>query len=196
MKPTTIGIGVAAATVGALAATDAVSSVPQTPMLPIPDLPGPDTNDPTIPPYEANLAAFLKLIRMGESSDNYRALVGGGEFTSFAGHPRDTMPEWRGVLNPRVNLYSTAAGGYQITYTTFNDLVRTHGFARDDFSPDAQDRMAIALLKRRGAFEDVRAGRVSDAHWKLVHEWEMFQMPRWSVANTQSTFNSLGGVLV
>jgi muramidase (phage lysozyme) len=139
----------------------------------------------------ANLVAFLQLIRQGESSDNYTALVGGGNFGSFDDHPAILGP-WKGIRRADGRL-TTAAGGYQITRTTWKDLggVKKYG----SFSPSAQDAAAIDLLKRRGAYDFVLRGEVSAAVAKLPDEWEMFTLRRWSVANSSKAFSDFGGIL-
>ncbi len=132
-----------------------------------------------------NLRAFLAVIREGESSDNYRALVGGGEFQSFALHPAETG--WPGIRRGDDGRLTTAAGAYQITRTTYRDL------GGGNFSPESQDLMAIRLLIRRGAYPFVIAGDVAGAVAKLPNEWEMFKQPRWNVARVASVYESNGG---
>jgi lysozyme len=141
--------------------------------------------------YAANLVAFLALIRQGESSDNYTALVGGGNFDSFNDHPAILGP-WKGIRRSDGRL-TTAAGGYQITRTTWKDLggIKKYG----SFAPSAQDAAAIDLLKRRGAYDFVLRGEVSAAIAKLPDEWEMFTQRKWAVANSSKAFSDFGGIL-
>jgi len=105
---------------------------------------------------DANLRAFLKLIRDAESSDDYRALVGGGRFNSFATHPtfgegfKGIPTKYRRKDGSVIN--STAAGAYQIVSTTFIGLIKTGKFpGPETFSPENQDAMAIELIRQRGA---------------------------------------------
>ena len=121
----------------------------------------------------ANLAAFLKMIRVVESRDNYRALVGGGNFDDFSDHPaRKGWKGWNG---------SRAAGAYQIQPGTMKEAVKqaqSKGIIIPDFSPQSQDLMAVEILQfpwRNGAYRDVIAGNVSTAIQKLSLEWEAFQ---------------------
>lgn len=112
-----------------------------------------------------NVRAFLMLIRSGESSVNeraYRMVVYGGEFSSFADHPRvfKLAPDGR---------RTSAAGAYQITATTWDSLGGRRAYG--DFSPAAQDRAAVDLIRRRGALADVVAGRWRAAVRKLRQEW-------------------------
>lgn len=101
----------------------------------------------------ANVRAFLRAIRAGESSltpDAYRMIVYGGYFSDMSTHPRIFKPI------PGSTLKTSAAGAYQITYTTWIWLHVLAGV--DDFSPDSQDRMAIAYLRKLGILADVMAG--------------------------------------
>lgn len=132
-----------------------------------------------------NLMAFLAVIRAGESSDNYRALVGGGNFSSWEKHPAELG--WAGIRRGDDGRLTTAAGGYQITRTTYRDL------GGSSFDPESQDRLAIRLLIRRGAYGAVLAGNVEAAVAKLPNEWEMFKLPRWNVDRVASVYQSNGG---
>jgi muramidase (phage lysozyme) len=141
-----------------------------------------------------NLRAFLAVIREGESSDNYRALVGGGEFQSFRRHPADDGGKirkegdgWKGIRRSDDGRLTTAAGAYQITHTTYMSL------GGGDFHPESQDLMAIRLLIRRDAYSAVIAGEVERAVSRLYNEWEMFKQPRWNLARVVSTYESNGG---
>ena len=114
----------------------------------------------------ANVQAFLRVIRAGESSqkqDAYRTLVGGTLFDSVADHPR------RRVYIPRLNVYSTAAGAYQFLVGTWDECAKALGLP--DFSPASQDLAAVFLIRRRGALTDVLAGRVEKAIKKCAKEW-------------------------
>lgn len=137
---------------------------------------------------QRNLTAFLRVIREAESSNNYRALVGGGNFNDFSAHPTETM-DFQGVWNPRVNLPSRAAGAYQIVYNTYLSL------GGGDFSPESQDRMAIELIERRGALGHVYAGRIAQAHALLRPEWEALTMQRWSPERVAQLYTQHGGTL-
>lgn len=122
-------------------------------------------NDPTLPTNN-NLEAFLTLIRTGEGTlgdGGYSTLFGGGHFVNgYLDHPRTLV---------KANGYSsTAAGAYQILAKTWDDL-RSHGVDLPDFTPEMQDRAAIALIKRRGALQDVLDGNFTAAITKTNKEW-------------------------
>lgn len=113
-----------------------------------------------------NLKAFLHLIRTGEGTlgDNgYRTLYGGKLFSSFADHPRIKVKAGRWT--------STAAGAYQFLSKTWDGLVKQHPSILTDFSPDKQDEAAVMLIKGRGAYADVLAGRFKTAILKCNKEW-------------------------
>ncbi len=116
---------------------------------------------------EPNVKAFLRAIRLGEGTSDdlgYRRVVGGGEFPA---------PPWRHpqrrVWLPRYAVYSTAAGAYQFLARTWAEVADRYKL--EDFSPENQDLGAIALVHRRGALEDVIAGRIEDAIGKCKLEW-------------------------
>lgn len=129
---------------------------------------------------ETNLRAFLWLIRNGEGTSDpngYLRLFGGRPgrydklFAGFADHPRVRTYEKRDefIKNGKKD-YTTAAGAYQITATTWDSL-RKAGVALPDFSPANQDKAATALIARRKALDDVHAGRWEDAIRKCNTEW-------------------------
>lgn len=113
-----------------------------------------------------NVAAFLKALRLGEGTSDdagYFRIVGGGTFTDDSAHPNIR------VFIPRYNVYSTAAGAYQIIRPTWLALQKLYGF--EDFSPESQDEAAVALIAGRGALDDVISGRFDEAVNKCSMEW-------------------------
>lgn len=126
----------------------------------------------------SNLDAFRMTVRACEGTDaddGYRALFGyrpGNDklFDSFDDHPRvrtyETHDEF--IRNGKLD-YTTAAGAYQITETTFNRLSKKLG-ARD-FGPPTQDLMAAELIAERGAMADVKEGRLQEAMDKCAPVW-------------------------
>lgn len=120
-----------------------------------------------------NVQAFLRAIRAGESSQDasaYQMLVYGGQFNDFSTHPnvRKTIP---GTKN-----FTTAAGAYQITYSTWQWLHILAGVS--DFTPASQDKMAVAYLRKLGALADVVAGNYAAAADKCRPVWESFTVPK------------------
>jgi lysozyme len=127
------------------------------------------SKSPVIPPKNpyANLQAFLITIQYAEGtygSNAYRVLYGGGLFEGFGRHPNKVVAKW--------GFSSTAAGAYQILYRTWQTVQQALGL--EDFSPASQDKAAIELIRRRGALEDVLAGRFAAAVSKCRKEWASF----------------------
>lgn len=118
----------------------------------------------------ANVGAILRVIREGESSQEpaaYRMRWGGlgkpvAYFDDFSKHPRIFEPTTGGRV-------SSAAGAYQIVATTYDAVAPSLGIT--DFTPASQDALAVALIDRRGALDDVMAGRIRTALMDLRQEW-------------------------
>ena len=113
-----------------------------------------------------NLKAFLHLIRTGEGTlgdDGYRTLYGGKLFDSFADHPRIKVKAGKWT--------SSAAGAYQFLSKTWDGLVAKYPSILTSFSPECQDEAAVMLIKGRGAYADVIAGRFKTAIIKCNKEW-------------------------
>lgn len=108
-----------------------------------------------------NVRKFLMLITFTEGTDRkgkpYNTLFGYKTFDSYDTHPNIRVPYGK--------TFSTAAGRYQILKKTFDSL------KMKDFTPESQDRAAIQLLRRRGAYYDVLAGKWEDAINKCNREW-------------------------
>jgi len=118
---------------------------------------------------DANVQAFLRMTRFCEGTaddDGYRRMVGGGEFDSFADHPRKL------IAITRYGIKSSAAGAFQFLEKTWDEMAALYKLP--DFSPESQDLAAIGLIHRRGALEDVLAGRIESAIKKCNKEWASF----------------------
>ena len=110
---------------------------------------------------EANVKKFLDFLGRAEGAD-YNTIVGGSKFSDFRAHPR--VVGLRTAEGP-----STAAGKYQIVGTTYDEIAPKLGIR--DFTPDSQDRIAVELIRRKGALEDVRSGNFDAAISKLGSTW-------------------------
>lgn len=133
--------------------------------------------DPILSP---NLRAFLDTIAWSELNDGlltketdngYRVIVGSTAakpilFDSYADHPRRKMDI------PRLHIYSTAAGRYQIVMRTWDELQAHYRFP--DFGPKSQDWAARALIFRRHALKEVEGGNIENAITKCCNEWASF----------------------
>ena len=116
---------------------------------------------------DANRQAFLDMISrsegtFGKGDNGYNVLVGGCLFHSYADHPRKLIQ-----FNSKIK--STAAGRYQILSRNFDYYKKELNLT--DFSPAAQDAIAIQLIKECKALADIDAGRINLAIKKCAHIW-------------------------
>jgi len=120
--------------------------------------------DPPVDPSAddaSNVAAFLDMLAHAEgttrfgSHEGYNVIVGGGTFSGYADHPRQS------IHLPRYGIYSTAAGRYQFLISTWDDLVKRFGYP--DFTPPSQDAGAIQLIRQCKALGLVHDGKVREA---------------------------------
>ena len=114
-----------------------------------------------------NVRKFLDLIAQAEGvKHGYNTMFGNERFGSLATHPnvRKAFKQTDGKTN-----YTTAAGRYQFLNSTWNNLAKRYGFR--DFSPQAQDLGAVALIAGRGALDDVLKGNWQAAIQKTGKEW-------------------------
>lgn len=119
-----------------------------------------------------NVCALLDAIAWSEigpgllahSDDGYDVLVGSTArapllFTSYATHPN--------VYSRRFD--STAAGRYQ---ELFRNWVHYQPLLRlTDFSPLAQDRIAIQQIEECGAIETIQRGQLAATLARIAHLW-------------------------
>lgn len=120
-----------------------------------------------------NVSAFLRVLREGESSQDddtaFHIIVGGQRFDSFDQHPHIFVPQPNGTQ-------SSAAGAFQITWTTWTDYIRAYG--PRPFTPEEQALCAVFLINRAGALDDVIAGRLDAAIRKLTKVWTSLAIPK------------------
>ena len=109
-----------------------------------------------------NKAKFLNFLGKAEGA-GYDTIVGGRQkITDYTSHPN--IVGLRTADGP-----STAAGKYQITGTTYRDMAPVVGV--NDFSPESQDKIALGLIQRKGAMDDVTSGNFNGAIAKLGGTW-------------------------
>ena len=114
-----------------------------------------------------NVDAFLDMISISEGThdrgdDGYNVLVGGALFASYDDHPRI-------LVKIRNDLKSTAAGRYQLLSRYFDHYKDLLGLP--DFSPAAQDQIAIQQIKESRGLELVEEGKFEEAVKKCAHIW-------------------------
>jgi len=146
-----------------------------------------------------NVKAFLWVIRHCEGTsgqDGYRTLFGGSLFDSFEDHPRVRKTF---KLRKGGTLTSSAAGAYQILEKTWDNLVKQNGFK--DFTPETQDKAAIALIRGRRALQDVEEGRFEVALKKCALEWASlpgspYGQPTKTLEFCKQIYKQYGGIMV
>lgn len=119
---------------------------------------------------DKNVAAFLDMLAMSEigakllsaSDDGYNVLVGGGLFDGYADHPRK-------LIEVRPGLNSTAAGRYQLLARYFDPYKKL--LRLTNFSPEAQDAIAIQQIKECRAYNLIVAGNLTEAIDRCKHIW-------------------------
>lgn len=149
----------------------------------------------------SNLDAFLTMIAVSEGTQligdrGYNCLVGSTVahpvlFDSYADHPRIKVQ-----LRP--DLASTAAGRYQILERYFDAYKRI--LELKDFSPESQDEIAEQMIRERGAFADVAAGRFDEAIAKCANIWASLPGNHYGqhqnvLADLKQVFTQAGGIL-
>lgn len=125
-----------------------------------------------------NEAAFLDMIaiagewtaRIGQNN-GYDVIVGSTPeqpilFTDYRDHPR------RKIWIPRLRIYSTAAGRYQLLAHYFDIYKALMGLA--DFGLDSQDQIALQQMRERGARYLINQGRFNDAVMACSSIWSSF----------------------
>lgn len=158
--------------------------------------------------YDANVRAFLKMIRYAEGTDGaegYHVTYGYQHYiSSMADHPSVTG-EWNGKQLPDAvcvaagqepGCKSTAAGAYQFTKPTW--LECKAALDLPDFTPMSQDRAAIFLIQRRGALDLVKAGKFEEAVMKVNREWASlpgspYGQPVKTMAQVKNYYQTSGG---
>ena len=122
-----------------------------------------------------NLKAYLDLLAHSElgvgllkvSENGYNVIVGSTPtkpllFSSYADHPRKLIDLGKG-------LKSTAAGRYQILSRYFDVYKKQLGLT--DFGHDAQDRIAIQLIRECKALNAIESGHISEAMKLTNSRW-------------------------
>lgn len=140
-----------------------------------------------------NIAAFLWTIRACEGTatpNGYNIMFTGKTFSDFSKHPN--------IVNKSGKYKSTAAGAYQIKYSTWLECQAALNLK--DFSPANQDKAAIYLIQRRGALDYVKSGDAIKAAKKCSQEWaslptSSYGQPTKTTQYVASIFKKSGGTL-
>jgi len=105
----------------------------------------------------ASYSPLLSLIARAESNDNYNAYFGnaGNKSIHFTSMSIADVLKWQTAYINQGNP-SSAVGRYQILNTTLSGLIQQFDIdTNHKFDKAMQDKLAIALLERRGAVEYV-----------------------------------------
>jgi muramidase (phage lysozyme) len=117
----------------------------------------------------SNRTAFLDAIAWSEGTprfgdeNGYNVIVGGSLFNGYADHPRQS------VWLPKLKIFSTAAGRYQLLARYFDAYKVT--LSLDDFSPASQDAIALQQIKECRALPLVDAGDFDAAINRVGNIW-------------------------
>lgn len=131
-------------------------------------------------PYlnNGNIRQFLDIIGILEGTKKgYFTGFGNTDIGSLDKHPEKmyTFRQTDGKLNK-----TSAAGKFQFTKTTWNEIKEVFGGAIKDFGPVAQDLGAIFLINRAGALQDVAKGDFRKAVAKLGGVWASFPSSKYA----------------
>lgn len=147
--------------------------------------------------FENNLKAFLDTISFsegtyGKGDNGYNVLVGGTLFEGYADHPR------KKVYLPKLGIYSTAAGRYQLLARYFDAYKKQ--LKLPDFSPSSQDAVAVQQIRERKALEPLAQGDFNGAAALCAPIWASFPGAGYGqhehpLKRLQEAFIRFGGVM-
>lgn len=159
--------------------------------------------------FSPSVAAFLDMLAYAEGTrgigdDGYNVLFGSTRaaprlFRGYADHPR--IKTWEKndefVRNGRPD-YTTAAGRYQILARMFDAYKKLLGLT--DFSPPAQDAIAVQMMRERGALPHIEAGRLREAIRRCAPIWASlpgagYGQPERKITQLEAVYAAAGGYL-
>lgn len=143
----------------------------------------------------ATYSPLLNLIARVESSDNYNAYFGNAKNTKikFTDMTINDVIKWQQEFVDG-DSPSSAVGRYQIINTTLSGLIQEQTISSTEkFNQITQDKMAIALLERRGsvAYVNDEISRETFAA-NLAKEWAA--LPRITGENPNESFYAGDGL--
>lgn len=139
--------------------------------------------------------SLLQLIAHVESNDNYNAYFGNASNASidFTKMSIEEVMAWQ-AEHIQQGHFSSAVGRYQVIDTTLAEMVKQLGIdPKQAFDPATQDKIAMALLERRGAEAYVN-GEITPGEFaaNLAQEWAA--LPKVLGENPQESYYHSDGV--
>ena len=125
-------------------------------------------NIPVTATKDPRVRAFLETIAWAEGTfhpEGWRTQYTDTRFRSLSDHPRQIHC---GKIQGR-RVCSDAAGAFQFLSTTWDRVAKQEGL--EDFSPEAQTKAALVLLKQEGAFKAIKAGNLEEAVRLASSQW-------------------------
>ena len=120
---------------------------------------------------------LLELIASKESGGDYNIVYGGRRINATEMSINDVIA-WQKNSTQNEGAASSAIGKYQIIRKTLTGLKEELGLSGDEpFDEAMQDRMAVALLERRG-YDDYLAGDLSESRFMKNISMEWASMPK------------------
>jgi muramidase (phage lysozyme) len=115
-----------------------------------------------------NRKAFLDMLAFSEGTkgigdDGYNVIVGGSLFHDYSTHPNER------IYIKKIDNYSTAAGRYQLLYKYY--LAYSVQLRLNDFGHEAQDAIALQMIKECHALNDIDIGDFDAAVSKCASRW-------------------------
>lgn len=155
---------------------------------------------PRIVTAARNIAAFLDMLAWSEGTagigdDGYNVLVGSRKaqpitFGNYADHPRI-------MVQIREGLVSSAAGRYQLLGRYFDPYKKL--LKLQDFSPAAQDAIAIQQIREQGALPAIEHGDLADAIRRCRNIWASlpgagYGQHEHKLTDLRAAFTKAGGI--
>ncbi|KKW05095.1 MAG: hypothetical protein UY35_C0002G0053 [Candidatus Saccharibacteria bacterium GW2011_GWC2_48_9] len=143
----------------------------------------------------ASYSQLLHLIAQAESKGNYNAYFGNASNTSvkFTDMSIAEVREWQANFVREGNA-SSAVGRYQIIDTTLDGLVQELNLnTGQKFDETTQDKLAIALLERRGSISYINQDiNTREFAANLAQEWAA--LPKTVGENPESSYYAGDGL--
>lgn len=138
---------------------------------------------------------LLDLVAKGESGGNYNAYFGNSKNTAihFTSMTVDEVLEWQSKYAQNGNV-SNAVGKYQIIQPTLAEFVGKLNIDKNEkFDKSLQDKIAVALLERRGAVAYV-SKKMSREQFAANLAMEWAALPKITGSNPHESYYAADGI--